>query len=110
MAKLAEAKANVSEKHPVFYEDEVDIDFNPKIGADWCFTGQQKRVITPEKMKNITLRAASMPRPRLDLTFLIWLLWVKITLHMLNKHTKEISKPINKIILNMRNYQYQCDD
>ncbi len=39
MAKIAEAKANVSEKHPVFYEDEVDIDFNQKIGADWCFKG-----------------------------------------------------------------------
>ncbi|WP_391528947.1 IS630 family transposase [Photorhabdus akhurstii] len=49
MAKIAEAKANISEKHPVFYEDEVDIDFNPKIGADWCFKGQQKRVITPGK-------------------------------------------------------------
>ncbi len=37
-----EAKANISEKHPVFYEDEVDIDLNPKIGAGWCFKGQQK--------------------------------------------------------------------
>ncbi len=53
-------------------------------------------------------RSPRSPGP--DLTFLICLLWVKITLHMLNKHTKEISKPINKIILNMRNYQYQCDD
>ncbi len=49
MAKIAEAKTNVSEKHPVFYEDEVDIDLNPKIGADWCFKGRQKRVITPGK-------------------------------------------------------------
>ncbi len=54
MAKITEAKANISEKHPVFYEDEVNIDLNPKIGADWCFKGQQKRVITPEKM-NIAL-------------------------------------------------------
>ncbi|ETS33180.1 transposase [Photorhabdus khanii NC19] len=49
MAKITEAKANISEKHPVFYEDEADIDLNPKIGADWCFKGQQKRVITPGK-------------------------------------------------------------
>ncbi|SUP81020.1 putative transposase [Yersinia pseudotuberculosis] len=33
--------------NPVFYEDEVDIDLNPKIGADWCMKGQQKRITTP---------------------------------------------------------------
>ncbi|CEK21586.1 transposase [Xenorhabdus nematophila AN6/1] len=49
MAKITEAKANISERHPVFYEDEVDIDLNPKIGADWCFKGQQKRIVTPGK-------------------------------------------------------------
>ncbi|CBJ90086.1 hypothetical protein XNC1_2026 [Xenorhabdus nematophila ATCC 19061] len=42
MAKITQAKANISEKHPVFYEDEANIDLNPKIGADWCFQGQQK--------------------------------------------------------------------
>lgn len=31
---------------PVFYEDEVDIHLNPKIGADWHLRGQQKRVVT----------------------------------------------------------------
>lgn len=30
----------------VFYEDEVDIDLNPKIGADWYVKGQQKRIAT----------------------------------------------------------------
>ncbi len=30
---------------PVFYEYEVDIHLNPKIGADWQFRGQQKRVV-----------------------------------------------------------------
>jgi transposase len=30
-----------------FYEDEVDIHLNPKIGADWMVCGQQKSVITP---------------------------------------------------------------
>lgn len=34
-------------KHPVFYQDEVDIDLNPKIGADWMPKGQQKRIATP---------------------------------------------------------------
>ncbi|MDE9565593.1 IS630 family transposase [Xenorhabdus bovienii] len=49
MAKITEALSSVSEQHPVFYEDEVDIDLNPKIGADWCLKGQQKRVMTPGK-------------------------------------------------------------
>ncbi|MCC8368460.1 IS630 family transposase [Xenorhabdus sp. PB61.4] len=49
MAKITEALANASEQHLVFYEDEVDIDLNPKIGADWCLKGQQKRVMTPGK-------------------------------------------------------------
>ncbi|AYA41147.1 IS630 family transposase [Xenorhabdus nematophila] len=47
MARIAEALSRASEKHPVVYEDEVDIDFNPKIGADWYFKGQQKRIVTP---------------------------------------------------------------
>ena len=30
-----------------FYEDEVDIHLNPKIGPDWMVKGQQKEVVTP---------------------------------------------------------------
>jgi transposase len=32
-----------------FYEDEVDIHLNPKIGLDWMVRGQQKEVATPGK-------------------------------------------------------------
>lgn len=32
-----------------FYEDEVDIHLNPKIGRDWMLRGQQKLVLTPGK-------------------------------------------------------------
>ncbi|RAW85913.1 hypothetical protein CKY01_18515 [Photorhabdus laumondii subsp. clarkei] len=49
MARITEALEHVSEKHPVVYEDEVDIHFNPKIGADWYVKGQQKRIVTPGK-------------------------------------------------------------
>jgi transposase len=31
----------------VFYEDEVDIHLNPKIGRDWMLPGQQKEVLSP---------------------------------------------------------------
>lgn len=41
------ALANCSAAHPVFYEDEVDIHLNPKIGADWGFRGKQRLVATP---------------------------------------------------------------
>jgi transposase len=30
-----------------FFEDEVDIHLNPRIGRDWMLRGQQKRVVTP---------------------------------------------------------------
>lgn len=30
----------------MFYQDKVDIDLNPKIGADWMLKGQQKRIVT----------------------------------------------------------------
>lgn len=32
-----------------FYQDEVDIHLNPKIGRDWMLSGKQKLVITPGK-------------------------------------------------------------
>lgn len=47
MARIHQALLQASTENPVFYEDEVDIHFNPKIGSDWYFKGQQKRIITP---------------------------------------------------------------
>jgi transposase len=47
MAVIHKALDECSAEHPVFYEDEVDIHLNPKIGADWQLRGQQKRVVTP---------------------------------------------------------------
>ena len=47
MANIDAALARCDAANPVFYEDEVDIDLNPKLGADWMFRAQQKRVVTP---------------------------------------------------------------
>lgn len=47
MAAIQEALDKCDDRNPVFYEDEVDIDLNPKIGADWQLRGQQKKVVTP---------------------------------------------------------------
>ncbi|WP_338659257.1 IS630 family transposase [Pectobacterium araliae] len=44
---IEQALVQNSVDNPVFYQDEVDIDLNPKIGSDWCLKGQQKRIATP---------------------------------------------------------------
>ncbi|MFM5573663.1 IS630 family transposase [Aeromonas veronii] len=46
MANIDAALARCDADNPVFYEDEVDIYLNPKLGADWMFRAQQKRVVT----------------------------------------------------------------
>ncbi|CAM4042628.1 Integrase core domain protein [Vibrio aerogenes CECT 7868] len=49
LARIKQALEQCDIDHPVFYEDEVDIHLNPKIGADWMHQGkgQQKKVVTP---------------------------------------------------------------
>lgn len=47
LTKIREALEQCSVDHPVFYEDEVDIHLNPKLGADWMPRGKQKRIVTP---------------------------------------------------------------
>ena len=53
MAAIHKALDECSTEHPVFYENEVDIHLNPKIGADWQLRGQQKRGARRDRMKNI---------------------------------------------------------
>lgn len=36
---------------PVFFEDEMDVHLNPKIGRDWMLPGHRRRVVTPGKNK-----------------------------------------------------------
>jgi len=58
MAAIREALEQCSTDPPVFYEDEVDIHFNPKIGADWQVRGKQKRVVTPGQNEKYYLAGA----------------------------------------------------
>ena len=58
MAAIHKALDECSAEHPVFYEDEVDIHLNPKIGADWQVRGQQKRVVTPGQNEKYYLAGA----------------------------------------------------
>lgn len=46
----------------VFYEDEVDIHLNPRIGRDWMLPGTQKTVLTPGQNQKHYLAGALHPR------------------------------------------------
>jgi transposase len=45
--QLQKLLASVPRTERVFYEDEVDIHLNPKVGLDWMGHGQQKDLMTP---------------------------------------------------------------
>ncbi|RKH71414.1 IS630 family transposase, partial [Corallococcus sp. AB032C] len=34
-------------EEPVFYEDEMDVHLNPKVGPDWMLPGERREVVTP---------------------------------------------------------------
>jgi transposase len=44
---LGQLLATLPRRERAFYEDEVDVHLNPKIGLDWMVQGQQKEVATP---------------------------------------------------------------
>jgi transposase len=48
----------------VFYEDEVDIHLNPRLGLDWIPRGIQRRVVTPGTNKKRYLAGALDARTR----------------------------------------------
>lgn len=47
IAKLRSLRRNLPRDEILFYEDEVDIHLNPRIGRDWMLPGQQRIVVTP---------------------------------------------------------------
>jgi transposase len=47
LRQLQSLIATLPRRERIFYEDEVDIHLNPKIGLDWMVQGQQKKVPTP---------------------------------------------------------------
>lgn len=58
LAQLRALEARASAAEPVFYEDEVDIHLNPKVGRDWMLRGCQRRVVTPGKNEKFYLAGA----------------------------------------------------
>lgn len=49
LAELRALAASCSSREPVYWEDEVDIHLNPKIGRDWALPSQRRFVRTPGK-------------------------------------------------------------
>jgi transposase len=49
--KIRRIVENLRAGEVAFYEDEVDIHLNPRIGRDWMLPGQQKIIVTPGKNK-----------------------------------------------------------
>ena len=58
LRQLQSLIATLPRPERVFYEDEVDIHLNPKIGLDWMVSGQQKEVLTPGKNEKRYLAGA----------------------------------------------------
>lgn len=58
VAELRRLLANLPPNEAAYYEDEVDIHLNPRIGPDWMLRRQQKLVVTPGKNKKRYLAGA----------------------------------------------------
>ena len=56
--RIGQVLAGLPRRERAFYEDEVDIHLNPKIGLDWMVAGQQKEVRTPGKNQKRYLAGA----------------------------------------------------
>ena len=56
--------SNLPPNELAYYEDEVDIHLNPKIGPDWMVCGQQKEVVTPGKNVKRYLAGAQSVRDK----------------------------------------------
>lgn len=49
LAALRRLARHATLREPVFYEDEMDVPLNPKIGRDWMLPGHRRWVVTPGK-------------------------------------------------------------
>ena len=58
LRQLQQVIATLPRREYAFYEDEVDIHLNPKVGCDWMVSGQQKEVPTPGKNEKRYLAGA----------------------------------------------------
>src|SRR6516162_6467327 len=62
VASLRSLLLHPPEEETVVFQDEVDINLNPKIGCMWMFKGQQAKVVTPGDNKKCYLAGPPMQR------------------------------------------------
>ncbi len=90
LAQLRRLCARSSVAQPVYYEDEVDVDFNPPIGPDWTLPTKQRRVVTPRQNKKHYVAGALHAKTRK----LVWVehasknsaLFCKLLWRLVRKH------------------------
>jgi transposase len=58
LAMIRQLVASLPSEEAAVWEDEVDIDLNPKIGPDWMLPGTQRRVVTPGQNRKAYLAGA----------------------------------------------------
>lgn len=108
LARLATIRRIVrraSSDEPVFYEDEVDIHLNPKIGRDWMPKGFQRRVVTPGKNKKHyvagALNAATGELTWVESASKSSALFIKLVFKLLNqfKHAQRLHIVLDNYII-----------
>jgi len=62
LRRLKALVENLPQGEVVYYQDEVDVHLNPKVGRDWMLRGQQKVVVTPGENVKRCVAGALDPR------------------------------------------------
>ncbi len=62
LAPIQQALDQCAPENTIFYEDEVDIDLTPKIGADWTLKGQQKKWSSQERTSHTISQVLRTPK------------------------------------------------
>jgi transposase len=92
LAQLNALAESATKDEPVFYEDEIDIHLNPRIGRDWMLRGTQRRVVTPGKNVKHYLAGALDARTNkltwVDGTSKCSALFIKLVFRIMATHRK----------------------
>src|ERR1700693_5237643 len=76
--RLQQLLATLPRRERAFYEDEVDVHLNPKVGLGWMGRGQQKAVVTPGQNEKRYLAGALDVRTRV----VVWVAGVRKTSYL----------------------------
>jgi transposase len=104
LGAIRQLLGDLPRRHVAFYEDEVDVHLNPKIGLDWMGLGQQKETVTPGK--NVKRYMAGALNVRTGL-----LLWVEgerknsLLFIALLRHLRQCNPKATAIHLVLDNYR-----